>query len=248
MSASSDAPATGERPSASTPGVRPAIVLQLLMLLAGAAVGLWPESVHPPELVYPSVLPLLRTVAAAEAMFIVLVYPLCVRAAILGGAGRRELLTLPAGLTLLLAPFLATGAWFGNGMPVDAVRTAGQLVALWPLGHVIGLHLARGPLPALAMGKMLGIALGLPTGWYVLAELVPSVPAGWLWRLAPATFAWETAGDLGRRFPRPVWAWLIWPAAALAAWLIRRALVRPGERRDGAPKSPTPDGPRSHSG
>ena len=67
-----------------------------------------------------------------------------------------------------------------------------------------------------ALALLLVVALELPAGFYIAAEFLTRDTVLLLWRLGPATFAWEVASpSRGVYWSGPTWPLLAWP---LLAW------------------------------
>jgi len=208
---------------------RPAGILYLAVCLAALAVGLWPDAVYPSRSNYrPAPLPTLQTLAVGQAAFILLVHPLVLlrrrdKAARPEHEDARAFLASAVletlGMLAATAPFYAAAAWLADATVGDVLRAALYAACLWPTAWAGAWCMIRRPrwASAVVLGLLLA-ALGLPAAWYVAREFLPAVgDAGWLWRLAPATFAWDNAASrLPNAAPEPLWALLAWPAIAVA--------------------------------
>lgn len=212
---------------------RPAVAVYLGFCLAGLAVGLWPGAVHRPADVVPAApVPGLRALAVAQVAFLLLAYPLVwLRRAGRAAPPFRWYAAPVESLGFLVAavPFQFAGAYFQDATAVDAVRSAVGVAFLLPLAWAaawwMGSRSARAPvLLALA-----GILLGLPAAYYIARDFLAAgaAEAEWLWRLGPATFAWEVAAQRQDIWlPRPVWAAVVWPAGGIAALLTGQVCER----------------------
>ncbi len=206
-------------------------VLYLAALLAGLAGGLWPDAIYPARGDGRSApLPTLRTVALAQAAFILLAYPMVLFARWRGGLRRRswaEALVESAGLLIAAAPFYVAAAYLADATGTDAIRTAVYVASLLPLAWCSGAWMARSRWRAWVLVDVLIIALGLPAAYYIAREFLTPDPLDWLRRAAPLTFIWETgASRLGVLISRPIWAACIWSLAG-AAGICALALLPP---------------------
>ena len=205
---------------------RPAGLFYLAACIAGLAAGLWPGAIcHPGGVSFAAPLATLRTLAVAQAAFILLVHPLI----LMRRSPRRywaEAIVETVGFVLVTVPFYVAAAWLGNAVAADVVRCGVYAICLWPVAWVAGALLHRRKFAATVLIVLLVAAMGLPAGFYLAREFLSAVgDSGWLWRLAPATFAWDNASSrLGWLWPRPVWAMLVWPGLAAVALAIRQVL------------------------
>jgi len=245
MSASTD-PATSALPAGSQdpdPGGRaspwrPAGVLYLVVCLASLVLGLWPETLFPTRAdVRTAPLPALQTLAAGQAGFVLLAYPLIVLGRCRGGPMRRYWLgaALESAVYLLVGiPFYVAGAFLADAVAADVVRAAVYVACLWPVGWSAGAWVAqsRGS-RAVVFLMLLWAVLIMPAAYYVMLEFhSPLAPGRWVWEVAPVTFAWQTAASRsGGLFPSPLWAALVWPILAAAAAILRTVMPRMPERR-----------------
>ena len=210
---------------------RPAGLIYLAVCLLGLLAGLYPEAVYPPrQPVLAAPLPALQALVTAQTLCILLVHPLILlRRADRGQLGRYGPETVLESLVWLLAttPLYVAAAWLSDATATDVLRSVVFLLCLWPLTWAAGsvLRHRRAARPAVLIG-LLAVA-ALPAGYYILREFLRVFPAEWLWDLAPATYAWQTAGartaDL---LPAPAWPLAVWPALAAAIWTAA-ALRRP---------------------
>ena len=139
----------------------PAGAAYLALLLAGLAVGLWPEAIYVSKSGLPAAPPpALRVVALVQVAYVLLIYPLVLlararraaadpdpgAAAILGrreraDAGGRYLLACAvesAVLLLAAVPFYVAAAWFADAVAADVVRTAICVACLFPIAWSAG--------------------------------------------------------------------------------------------------------------
>jgi hypothetical protein len=208
---------------------RSAWVFYPLLCLLGLAAGLWPGSIYPSQAGFPTApLPALRCLAVAQVAFVLLVYPLVLQSR-RRACGEREYWSraaLESGICLVATvPFYVAAAWLGDAVTKDVVRAAVYVACLFPVAWVGGAYLARGPARSAVLLALLLSAFGLPAAYYVTREFLMRVPSEWLWRLAPATFAWDQAASRGDSwFPQPAWAWVLWPVIAAAAGMGRLLL------------------------
>jgi len=208
-------------------------------MLVGLAAGLWPEAIFPPSGgPSPAPLPVLQSLAVAQVAFALLIYPLVLlcraEAPVASPAGYWRSVVLESLVFLLLAlPFYIPAAFLADAVAGDAVRTAASVASVFPLAWAAGAHFAahRRARSAVLLGLVL-IALGMPAAYYVALEFFPSGAAATPGNLSPLVFAWRTAAArLPGLLPRPLWAWLVWPAAAicllLAMAMLGRCATRP---------------------
>jgi len=215
---------------------RPAGLLYLAVCLAALLVGLYPQAVYPSRMdVIPAPVPALQSLAAAQAMFILLVHPLILlRRAERGEIARYWTGTIVESLTWLAAttPLYVAAAWLADATAGDVLRTVICLLCLWPLAWSAGSVLRACPPARPVVVLLLWIVAALPAGHYITREFLRVFPAEGLWHLAPATFAWQAARSrAGALLPTPLWALATWPvvAAGLAgAGLLRRREISTG--------------------
>ena len=209
---------------------RPAGMIYLAVMLIGLTVGLWPGSIRGSGDPYsPVSVRAVQTLVVAQVGFCLLAYPLIV---LFRASGRRLLRWWPDAVietlfwTFAGAAFFVPAVWLSGSVPLDAIRGATYVCGLWPMAWVCGLWLASGKRGSAAV-MLISVftAIGLPWLWYVSAEFFPS--AMWcetLWRLCPATQAWDVSAPRGSGGGlSPVWAIVVWPAAAaamFALWVI----------------------------
>ena len=204
---------------------RPAGVIYLAVLLLALAIGLWPDAFRPvPQRPRPAPLPTLQMQAAAQAAFILLIYPLvCLCRAARDRPGRywAAVLAESAVFVLIGLVFSIPAGYLADATVSDAMRAAMYVALLFPLAWAAGAHFKarRRAAWAVLLGLVL-VALALPAAHYIALEFFPPGPAEPLGRLAPLLFAWHnSASRLAATHPEPLWAWLIWPATA-ALWLL----------------------------
>ena len=227
MSASTDQPAPPGAPDRHL--WRPRGAVFLAVSVAALAVGAFAELLLPPHrasaLICPRALPVLL---AAQAGFLLLLYPLLAARDPGGSLGPGRVLAAGAGEhALWLAasvPLYVVAAWLSDATACDVVRgvlyLAGVAAASWSLAA----WAASGRAGALTAVTLVGgaAAVAAPVAWYLLVELADAPPsAGWLPAAAPVTFAFSLAGRSARWLPAPLWAWLLWPAAAVVLALAR---------------------------
>jgi len=229
------------------PAWRRAGWLHAVACLLGLAGGLWPAAIvsdlgwellagpgRPP--------PALQGVAVGQVGFLFLVYPLALlwRQERRGEAPRLRTLGPEAGLILLsAAPFYVGATYLADATSADVLRLVLALAALWAPAVVAGVYLARGPGRSAALLVLLAAALGLPAAAYAAYDWLGGEAWRVLWDAGPATFAWSAAASRGATWwPRPMWAWLLWPGLALAAGLARWLLPRGAALRGPAGGAP----------
>lgn len=224
---------------------RAAGLLYLAVLLAGLAAGLWPETLWPAvERRDAAPLPTLQTLAVAQLMFFLLVYPMVLlkrfapRPNHPGGEPKRPYwrLVVPESLLLLVlgGPFYLPAAFLADATTTDAVRCAICVASFLPLVWVAGAHLARARrgTSAVTLG-LLVVALGLPAAYYVAIEFLPPAAAHWASTGTPAMIVWRNAAArIDTPWPGPLWALLAWPAVAAVAAAL--GLIIPA-RNGGSP-------------
>ncbi len=201
-------------------------MLYLAMCLAGLAVGFWPDALWRWSEEFPNQpLPALQCLFVAQVGFVLLAYPL-----VLLRRGRksprapylRQVVPETLGFFALVVPLYVAAGFVSDVTLVDGARAAMFVACLFPLAWASGYCMrgkprAAGPVVVF----MLVAAIGLPAGYYIGREFLDIAPRGAaaeiLWRVAPATFAWETSSPRqGDWLPRPLWAMAVWPVAAIA--------------------------------
>jgi hypothetical protein len=123
-------------------------------------------------------------------------------------------------------PLYLAAAWLSDATATDVARSILYAVALCLLAFSAGtvMRTWRAARPVVLL--LLLVAAALPAVYYVAREFFGVLPAEWLWDLAPATFAWQTAESLNPALiPHPTWALAAWPALAAALGAV--ALLRP---------------------
>jgi len=205
---------------------RPAGLAYLACLLAAMAGGLWPEVLYPShDALRPAPLPVLRALAVGQVGFFLLVYPLVLLRRADRGQVRRywaEAAVESAGLMVVAVPFYVAAAYLADAVAADVVRVAVYVGCLMPLSWSAGAWFRSPRATSIVVLAVLAAALGLPAAYYISREFLAAEAGNWLWRLAPATFAWQLAGSrAGSWLPGPAWAVLLWPALAAAAVLAR---------------------------
>jgi len=214
-------------------------VLYLAVLLAGLGAGLWPRTLWPELTHSPAApLPTLQTLAVAQLMFILVVYPMVLLRRY-GGEGTPiapatywRTVTAESGLGMLLAlPFIIPAAFLANATVTDVVRHVVCLAAFWPLAWLAGAHFARRRRGAWLVTGGLGlIALGAPAACYIATEFLTAAAADLAGMLTPVLLIWRNAAArIDHLLPTPLWAWLIWPAIAVLAALLG-TLISPAVR------------------
>ena len=197
------------------------------MLLGGLAAGLWPQAIYSSTTyrLRGAPLPVLQTLAAAQALFILLVHPQILSARLRRRPAQPYWLAgmIDSAVMLVVAvPFYVAGACLSDAVPRDAFRLAIDLACLWPLAWAAGAALAGGRAVSVTLISLLIASVGLPVAWYIAADFVQaSRAAQWLWSLAPPTFAWDVASPrLAAWLSRPIWPALVWLIAAAMGILL----------------------------
>jgi len=224
------------QPSVSLPAAawRPAGAVYLAFCLAGLAAGLWPEAVflsRDPAAGAP--LPTLKTLAASQIAFGLLVWPLVVLARAQRGPRRRYWGGAVAEMIIYLVlagPFYVAAAYLADAVATDVVRSAIYVACVWTLAVAAGAQLGSGK-PGRVVVVLVLAALGLPAAHYVALEFITPESARLLGRLSPATFAWSASASRGPSwYPQPLWAAIVWPAAAAAGVFLFMLLPGRGRR------------------
>jgi hypothetical protein len=198
--------------------------------------GLFPQYIYPPRGIQAAPLPTLSALALAQAMFILVGWPvLCLWRTQQGTVGHyaAESVTEAAAWLVAAAPLYLAAAWLADATALDVARTVLTLAALWPLAISAGaLMRARPALQPAVILALLTLA-ALPAVWYIWWEFLRTMPADWLWDLAPATFTWQNAASRTPALvPSPAWPIAAWLAAAAAIGTLS-TLLR-GSRRSPA--------------
>lgn len=210
---------------APVPGLwRGAGVWYLAFCLASLAIGLWPEAVLPAKAgSRPLPLPTLQTLAAGQAMFFLLVYPL-----ILFRRHQKQIGTDPvylaAGEVVVLlvvsTPFYYVAAHMADAVWMDVAREIVCVLCVAAVGAAGAAWMCRGGAWR-ACGAMLLLVLGLmmPAMTFATAEAISEVAADSLWLVSPTTYMWQNSQErLGTLLPRPLWP-------AVAYLLLAAAMV-----------------------
>lgn len=206
-------------------GWRAGGVVYLAFCLAGLAAGLWYESIYPSRMdVVPAPLPVLRTLAVAQAMFLLLAHPVILFARCERGQVRRFLLEAMLETVVLLAvtaPFYVAAAFLGDATLVDVLRTVAYLACLWPLGWAAGFTMCVRPRSrSFVVGLMLAIA-ALPAAYYIFREFLRAVYVAWLWAAAPLTGVWDVAASRQASLLPPLaWTTFAWLAVAVVMAIV----------------------------
>lgn len=224
---------------------RPAGGVYLACCLAGLAAGLYPDAIHPPShTVRPAPLPTLSALAAAQAAYVLLGWPVVIARRIRRGrpSSLAALTSELVGLLVAGVPFYIIAAWFSNALAADAVRVAAVLLAASPLVWLGGRLLARDAARPWAMLALIALAVGLPLLHYILIDFAPALSADWAWDLSPASLAWSAG--LPRQqavLPAPAWAPLLWFATGLAGLATTHLLAcRPAAPAEASPQTLPP--------
>ena len=210
----------------------------LAACLVALLVGLNPQAIYPPRReILPAPLPVLQCLAVVQALFFLLVHPLLM----MWRADRRRQSRpehwagpLVESATWLAAttPLYLAAAWLSDATATDVGRSVLYAAALCLLAFAAGTLMRTWKAARPVVLLLLLVAAALPAVHHIAREFFGVLPAEWLWDLAPATFAWQTAESLSPALiPRPLWALLAWPA--LAAALAAVALLRPANHADG---------------
>ena len=219
---------------------RPAGMLYLATMLLALAAGLWPQAIYPPRQGPTAApLPALATLAASQAAFTLLAYPLVLLHRASGPRRRRDgywgrTIAESAFLIFASVPLYVLAAFFSDATAPDAVRAGLCAASCFPLAWAAGAHFTsrRDGQWGVLLALML-VAVALPAAFYVALEFFPPGSAGALGDLSPILLAWRNGTSrLGAVFPTPLWGWLIWPVLAGVALLSAMILpLRPGPAR-----------------
>ncbi|MDP6634277.1 MAG: hypothetical protein QGG42_05230 [Phycisphaerae bacterium] len=209
---------------------RPAGLVYLATMLIGLAVGLWPGSIRGSGDPYaPGLVPAVQTLTVAQTGFYLLAYPVIVMFRTASKCGWRwwpDAVVEMLFWTFIAGAFFVPAVWLSGSVPLDALSGMGYVCTLWPMAWVCGVWLASGkPGGSVVMFTSVFIAIGLPWLWYVSAEFFASAGVSeTLWRLCPATQAWDAAAARGAgKGLTQIWAMLAWPliaAVMFALWMI----------------------------
>jgi hypothetical protein len=208
----------------------PAAGVYLVMLLGALACGLWPGAIHPGRVGQPDVrLPVLPALAVAQAGFFLLAWPIV-------SVHRRRLrrrrywieaLGEMALLLLVSMPWLACGAWLGDGGWTDVARTSIHVLASALLGLSLGAWARRSGRgwPAVLAG--MGLFVALPAIWYISADLLLLEIHTRIRALSPALQSWSAATAQDGPWPEPFWPVACWVGGAAILAVCEWALPQP---------------------
>lgn len=199
--------------------LRPGLIAWLACCLAGLGLGLWPGAVWPTEPDFlPPPLPVLQTLAVAQAVYFLLVHPLVLLAGPVR-PGWADLLEVPV-LVGVSLPMLLGGAWLADAVGGDVLRVVLAVLAVGPAGVAAGRLLRRPGWRGPVLVAMLLLAVGMGGVWYLTLDFLPGRAHEVLWRAWP--LGWTSSAGTSRTgglWPGPIWAWLLCPAVGLAGWL-----------------------------
>jgi hypothetical protein len=172
-------------------------------------------------------LPALQCVAVGLTCFLLLGWPvaLAMRSQRTGCELRWGARIGESALWLIVAvPVMIVAGFLSDATLQDGARATLLVVMQLPLAWLAGGAMSRRGEGANIVGlALLCLLLGFPAGCYIAREFVGASPVGaaqWLWRLGPATLAWETAASrTGGWLPRPLLAAVMWPVAAVGVAL-----------------------------
>ncbi len=198
----------------------------LVMCLAGLAVGLWPDIIWRWSVEFPNrPLLALRCLAVAQMGYVLLVYPM-----VLLKRGEKEtgfayfcsVFLEMLGFLVVTIPLYVAAGFISDAVWYDCLRTTIVIVSLFPLAWAAGYWLGRSPAEAgPVVVILLVVALGLPATYYVVREFLNIAAGGGaaqvLWRITPATFAWEVSAPRSHAgiIPWPLWPVYFWIGAAV---------------------------------
>ncbi len=208
---------------------RPGGLIYLAICTLALLAGLFPQYIYPPRNIQAAPLPTLSALALAQALFILVGWPVLCLWRCQHGTIRHyaaESVTEAVAWLIVAAPLYLAAAWLADATALDVARTVLTLLALWPLAISAGaLMRARPALRPAVILALLTLA-ALPAAWYIWREFLGAMPSQWLWDLAPATFTWQNAASrTPALIPSPAWPPAVWLAAAAALWTLS-ALVR----------------------
>ncbi|MCE5279053.1 MAG: hypothetical protein ABFD92_15020 [Planctomycetaceae bacterium] len=223
-------PAPTDSPSPAAAAWTPATLLYLLVLLAGLAVGLWPRWLYIPLEASAGPLPTLHVLAVAQALWLVLMWPLVLMRS--GRSGVSFVLAALAALAVQLvvaAPFYVAAAWLSDATWLDVLRLIIFLLCLAPLAIAAAALMAKNATAAAwTLLALMLLSLGLPALYYLGLEFwtYGGGSVEWLWNLGPLTAAWSVATARGTSIlPHPLWSpGVLLTMGAIAATLT---LLRP---------------------
>ncbi len=210
--------------------------------LAGLAAGLWSEAMlYPKAGRSPLPLPTLPALAAAQALFFLLVWPLAMlrRCETAGRAAERGggcPITETAVLLVVSTPLYYVAAYFGDAVASDVLRVAMCVICVAVFSWSAGTWMCRGGLwRAAAGGLTVAMALGLPVMTYVANDMLLPQWADRLWQFTPATYLWQNGSPrAGEVLPNPLWPAIVCLAAAAGMFLLSLAVPRRAQATAGA--------------
>jgi len=201
------------------------------MLLAGLVAGFWPDALYVSHGRRGAPLPTLQTVAIAQCLYLLVVWPIVQAFRSDGPHGpMRPVAAIRESVLLLVVgvPFYVVAGQFADASGNDLARTVMAVAGLLPLAWAAALWMAtcRPGRPAVLL-TMLALTLGAPATYYILREFLgatASGPARIFLQGSPITFTWEVArSQVPRWVPMPAWPVLAWLAIGAAAALINVA-------------------------
>lgn len=246
----SSAPIDGGQDGSDGPGARGlwsgSALWYLGICLAGLAAGMWPDSLaHSKNANWPLPLPTLKTLALAQGLFFLVIYPLILlrrgeRDAALwgptpaaesragGGCPWRAAALECAILMVAAAPFYFIAGYLADARAGDVFRSALSVAALVPVGLVGGQWLLRGGAFGTAgLIVLLTAAVGLPIVFYVALEFGREGWADWLWAFTPATIVWQNGESRAAGWWQgPTWSLWVWPVLAGAMGMVGMLVER----------------------
>lgn len=194
----------------------------LLVSLAALSAGAFCEFFLAPQrmenLLTP---PALQMLLAAQAVFLVMFYPLIYSRRRNGGAGA---MLVRGGIEQIIflavsIPLYVVAAVLSDATATDVIRGLLYLAGLAVLTLGLGLWAGTGRAAIVTAVALAGalIAVGAPVVSYLLMELTDAAgTVKWLWSAAPATCAFDTAAARGANWhPTPIWAWALWPVTGV---------------------------------
>lgn len=199
-------------------------LVYLAVCILALLVGLFPHAIYPPRGVHAAPLPVLQALTMGQAMFILVGWPVLCLWRTQQDTIRKyaaESIVESVAWLIVTAPLYLAAAWLADATAIDVARSVLVLLTLWPLAWAAGALMRAVPSLTPAVIITMLVLAALPAVWYIWREFLGTLPAGWLWELAPATYIWQAAASrTGNLLSSPAWPPAAWLATAAAMWTL----------------------------